>query len=226
MSEKSRSEAAVYLRPGDIFSKWGFSDGDVFDDLLAAWTNERFGGVDGDGLYFDRHRLLWHAYHRFVAHPGFEPVRFVRTIHNPVRAVCEWDGSERTCAEPDVDAPPVRVPVKAIFALCEELFPPRPPWWLALDEALRSASWVSDEPERFGLSQDLFDTNDPTAGITDAVIERFSLTPDSARLVASLLTGGRNGLWSPHDGIQLTDAVETARAALNETGSRSAAPRA
>jgi hypothetical protein len=208
----------IALRPGDIFSKWGFGDGDVFDDLLAGWTSERFGGVEDDcaRLYFDRHRLLWHAYHRFVARPGFEPVRFVRTVHNPVRAVCEWDGSERTCAEPDEDAPPALIPVREIVSLCEELFPPRPQWWLTLDEALRPATWVRDEPERFGLSSDLFDENDPTSGLTDAVIERFSLTPDSALLVASLLTGGRNGLWSPFDGIRLADAVATARAALDE----------
>lgn len=202
------------FRPYDIFSKWGFGDGDLLNEVVSEYAEQLWPGSEDEYWhYLSSHRLLWHAYHRFVARPGDEPVQFVRTSHNPVRAACEWDDSPRVASQPTEDTEPVAVTRAELLALCGELFPPRPSWWLELDRALWGGLWLATDPSLSPLLGGAA-PEDPAGGITDQVVERFSLSQEAALLVASLLTSGPYGVWSPRESGPLEDVVATAKATL------------
>lgn len=217
----------VTFMPQDIYSKFGFADGDLLDDVLDDWGRSQ--GLDpsgGDWRLLDAHWLLWHAYHRFVARPGWEPVLFSYTAHNPVRAVSEWDDTA-VAGLPD-DACPVRVPVSDLFSLCRELFPVRSRPWLQLHHALHSAWEFSPPAHPAFVDIDLDAPPGPQlqhsahVRATDALCAFYQLTRDEMTLLARLLTQQRpvrdrsaSGGTPP---AELEDLVAVSRLAAGEPG--------
>lgn len=217
----------VAFQPMDIFSKWGFADGDLLDDLLDVWLpSAGFSIENGDWLYVNSHLLLWEAYARFVARPGSEPVMFVSTSHNPVRARRDWDERDRSSGTPAADAPQVLVPTEQLSALCAELFPLRSRGWMNLHHAFSGLQfWPGLDPELFG-PPDL----PPGAGadrlrmivnLTDRTVSTLALDEDERLAVAMLL----RSLHTPDRGTdvapetltrdRLADLVSLCRAALS-----------
>ena len=73
--------AVYHLLSDDLLSKWGFGDGDMFDDL--CWALEQAEGIDVDGQ-----DVLKAAVRRWMLPRLRQRVEVVEieTIHNPIRA--------------------------------------------------------------------------------------------------------------------------------------------
>jgi hypothetical protein len=214
--DRRGAQQAFVMNAYDMFNKWGFEDGDLFNDLIVDYARQAgFGSAEDRWHYLSSHRLLWHAYHRFVARPEYEPVLYVRTSHNPIRARSDWFAAEPQASEPNAATEPVIVPRAELLELCAELFPPRPEWWLTLDRALWGGAWALADENLAPLLGGVLPPEDPTQGITDQAVERFALSPDAAMLVARLLLDSPYRVWDPKQGIGLADAAATARAALS-----------
>lgn len=88
------TKLSVELRAESLFSKWGFGDGDMLDDILEANGFDQEPRRDDDHLYFD-HEVLALCVERYLLPELPEPVATFRvgTIHNPIRAetVKKWE---------------------------------------------------------------------------------------------------------------------------------------
>jgi hypothetical protein len=225
-------ETCVLFDPHDIYSKFGFGDGDMLDPVVADWARERGFDVDGeDWRLLSPHRLLWFAYHRFVARPEWEPVLFAHTSHNPVRAVSEWEGLGGPGLPDDVE--PVLVPLQRLRDLCAELFPSRPTVWKQLHHALHDA-WMfklPDHPAFAGVEADAEPGLTPELSghvlATDALCAFYGLSDDEMVLLARLLRQqdreemrAASGARSEDEGVRvapfdvLGDLVRVCRLAL------------
>lgn len=98
------SGTAVTLDTAGLYSKWGFGDGDVLDDVLydlgygEMYSRERaWRDANPAAFHFD-HRVLIRVVHHVVVpalgvHHQISGVYTIHTIHNPVRAT-HCDGIE------------------------------------------------------------------------------------------------------------------------------------
>lgn len=137
------------LDPVDAFDKYGFDDGDLFADLIAAYRLERgWSRLDEDGcedalgevvVYVNSSQLLWDAWRRFVAPslPAAVTVERCLTLHNVVRAVADDPPA-------GFNPPTVTVAVADLFALADEMFPHRDAGWLHLYAALLHGPLLAD----------------------------------------------------------------------------------
>lgn len=211
---------AVAFFPGSIFSKFGFEDGDLLADLLARWVLSRGLSPDeGDWRYVDAHVLLFEAYRRLVELPGWEPVMFVSTSHNPVRARCEWSGEPRVASEPCEDAAPVLVGTGDLLALADGLFPLRPKGWMALHHAVFDL-WGFGRP-----AVDLFGDTDPADELpigtafwptaVDRIVAAHALSEEECLVAARLLVAYQaNCAHGPVPPGVLDETVAMCRAVL------------
>jgi hypothetical protein len=143
------------MLPSDLTDKWGFGDGDMFDDVLADWlTRASWSGRQPDQDTYDHpyfsSRLLLIEYvtrHLLPVLPeDLRPlVHRVMTVHNPVRISPELSGDglyEDDEQELDLIAArleridPVEVTNRDVDVVCNSLFPLRGPGWMALYESV------------------------------------------------------------------------------------------
>jgi hypothetical protein len=217
--QRTTPHTTVTFSPGDIYSKWGFADGDLLADLLTEWAESRGMSLDegGDWRYLDHKVLLYVAYQELVEKPGWEPVVFVHTSHNPVRAESDWEGSEPGSPEPNEESEPVEVSVEQIYALADRLFPPRSRSWLRLHHAAHDL-WAYSGPDQlhFPLPDDELRSR-LFGPAVDHIVERYGLSDEESAVVAMLLQSwrdGRSDRWETPPISVLRDAVATARAIL------------
>jgi hypothetical protein len=132
-TDNERMDATITLHTDGLYSKWGFGDGDVLDDVLYdlgygdQWEKERaWINADHSRFSFD-HRVLIRVVHHVVvpalaAHHQIGGVYTIHTIHNPVRAT-HCDGVEiDTYNGPASGLTPatVEVPVDLIKTIAEQ----------------------------------------------------------------------------------------------------------
>lgn len=122
-ADNKSMDATITLHTDGLYSKWGFSDGDVLDDVLYdlgygdQWEKERdWTRADDNRFHFD-HRVLIRVVHHIVvpalaAHHQISGVYTIHTIHNPVRAThCDgieidtYNGPAPVLTPPTVDVP-------------------------------------------------------------------------------------------------------------------------
>lgn len=216
-----RSGAVKFL-PGGIFSKHGFDDGDLLVPFLLFWSKER--GLHrgpNSWRFLDSHILLFEAYRRFVELPGWEPVMFASTVHNPVRAACEWSGAARSSSEPRDAAGPVLVSCESLVALADELFPRRSEGWISLYNSIHELWCFSSGDRRFLVEAGLAtpeETSLPMSlvPVVDRIVACFDLTDDECTLVSRILAEHALRRRSPHTPVQkLVDAVHAAKAVFS-----------
>ena len=113
---------AVEVPTDGLLSKWGFDDGDLFDDVVTQWEH-------ATGRAGDRHQVLVAAVRRWVLPVLRQRVEeeVVTTIHNPIRAVkvdgvpvggALWDPDQ---TEFSLSPRFVRVPLSTVWALTDAL---------------------------------------------------------------------------------------------------------
>lgn len=111
---------AITFEPADVFSKWGFNDGDLLDDLLAEWmeNNAVHPRAMESGL------VLYHVVERLVL-PNL-PHRITlergKLLHNAARAatvngtpVDDLSVDDLRRIMNDLDLLPVTIPVEEIL---------------------------------------------------------------------------------------------------------------
>jgi hypothetical protein len=179
---QSTNDALILLDPADLANKWGFGDGDMFDELIYDWARER--GLTGDDEYdsgwpyVDSRMLLRAAVRRFVfpAIPKIiaDHIEEIGTIHNPIR-LPHWEDDPRADGweEELNNIEPVRVKIEDLQTLADELFPWRPRHWVLIYNGLVA---VNIMPGMF----------DPRADIS-AWLDELDASNEELQLIAELI---------------------------------------
>ena len=106
------------LRRSDLISKWGFGDGDMFDDLL--WDTYESVPESPDPTLCFEHEVLWRCVDRYLISTLERPVTLQRfcTAHNPARLFDE----EYDAFEADLmSGPDVTVTAEQVLAVAAEV---------------------------------------------------------------------------------------------------------
>jgi hypothetical protein len=188
----------VTFEPRGIYSGHGFWGGALLYDPLHRWgESQGFDLSRGDGVLLDGRRLLWHAYHRFVARPSWEQVAYAPLGDNPVRAQSGWELDDY--GEPPnpeaLYADDVTVAMAEIHRLCGELFPLRARGWLTLHHALASLYPAGPPAALLGYTPDSADPSRAVwADAADSLAAIHQLDDEGCELLGTLLSRSVSGL--------------------------------
>lgn len=220
MKGTDASTREVTLSLVDIDDKYGFGDGDIFEDWVAEWAHQAWPhdliSSDHDHehtlwTYIDDRRILIRiVVDRMVnrlSHAARSNVRVISTVHNPVR-LCLDDATEpgeyRQIRE-ELDQYTLTVTRDEIFALCDTMLPPRSAAWACLHESL---CWEHALMEELRPSL-LAHRREAAVELTDQLHTR--LGDDGARLLSELLDTRGHG--ERQFGVTRNELADLARVA-------------
>lgn len=138
------------LHLGDLDDKFGFVNGDVFQDWVSQWARQAWPQclIASDSeyghpvwTYLDDRRVLIHVINLMTAHlhdSTRNAIRVISTVHNPVRLCLDDEVPPETYRRvlAELDQHDLTVSRDYVWALCDTMFPARGSAWLDLHEAL------------------------------------------------------------------------------------------
>lgn len=128
------------LDPADLANKWGFGDGDLFDELLQDWATSRGLATDtwDEAWPYLSSRMLLTETVRAKLLPRIpteiaEHVLHLNGVHNPVR-IPHWEDDPRAAGwEDELNRhEPVKVTAGEVRAVIDSMFGTRHPSWIAV----------------------------------------------------------------------------------------------
>lgn len=212
----------LQLNPADLISKWGFSDGDICDEVIAAivdssvWA-ERLGPRGSDERYesqlwqyLSSHALLAELVRSYVVPKLPEKyrtgVRCVLSSHNPVLLFAD-DADDETLEEELSAIEPVEITEAQLLQSFERRFAHRSRGWLALFDALWVYSLIGDDtlPVQDPDCELLRDPHLNLCRYVDLCADQYC--DDELLLAAQMLVGSE--LSVPSDGETVAGIVDS-----------------